>query len=98
MTTSRIEDQAPSQNHKALFLDRDGVININHGYVYQIEQFEFIEGIFELCKKARDKGYQIIIVTNQSGIARRYYSEKAFKQLTRWVEHQFWKRGIKVRH
>jgi len=92
-------NSAPSSSHKqkALFLDRDGVINVNHGYVFQQQDFDFIEGIFELCQKARDKGYQIIIVTNQSGIARGYYSEHEFKRLTRWVEHQFWKKGIKIR-
>jgi D-glycero-D-manno-heptose 1,7-bisphosphate phosphatase len=98
MTTFSSETDIPMLHKKALFLDRDGVININHGYVYQIDKFEFIDGIFELCKKARDKGYQIIIVTNQSGIARGYYSEKTFKQLTKWVEHQFWKKGIKITH
>ena len=85
-----------SQKQKALFLDRDGVINVNHGYVFQQQSFDFMEGIFELCLKARDKGYLIIIVTNQSGIARGYYSEHEFKRLTRWIEHQFWKKGIKI--
>lgn len=82
---------------KTLFLDRDGVINVNHGYVYQKEKFEFIEGIFTLCRQAQKKGYQIIIITNQSGIAREYYSQDAFKQLSKWLEHQFWKQGIKIR-
>jgi len=85
------------QSKKTLFLDRDGVININHGYVYQKQDFEFIDGIFTLCKHAQSKGYQIIIVTNQSGIARQYYSEKKFKQLSKWVEHQFWKKGISIK-
>lgn len=81
---------------KALFLDRDGVINVNHGYVYKIEDFEFIDGIFELCRGAIDKQYQIIIVTNQSGIARRYYGQADFTVLTRWVEKQFWLQGIPI--
>lgn len=82
--------------HKALFLDRDGVININHGYVFREEDIEFIDGIFELAQKARDAGYTLIIVTNQSGIARQYYNEQDFKALSRWLEHQFWKKGIKI--
>ena len=57
---------------KALFLDRDGIINIDHGYVYKIEDFEFVEGIFDLCRLAIDKGYQIFVITNQAGIARGY--------------------------
>ena len=81
---------------KTLFLDRDGVINVNHGYVYQQENFDFIEGIFSLCKHAQLKGYQIIIVTNQSGIARNYYSESTFKHLSNWLEYEFWKRGIQI--
>lgn len=82
--------------NKALFLDRDGVINKDFGYVYQKEEFEFIDGIFDLCKKAQDKEYKIIIITNQSGIARGYYSEDEFLRLTKWVENEFLKRGIKI--
>lgn len=81
---------------KALFLDRDGVINVNHGYVVEKEKFDFIDGIFELCLQARQAGYMIIVVTNQSGIARQYYDQAAFKTLTRWVTQQFWQRGIKL--
>ena len=51
---------------KALFLDRDGVVNVDFGYVHRIEKFEFINGIFTLTRTARKKGYKIIIITNQS--------------------------------
>lgn len=81
---------------KTLFLDRDGVININHGYVFQQAKFEFIDGIFSLCQQAKKKGYQIIIVTNQSGIARKYYSNSTFKKLSKWLENQFSKQGILI--
>jgi D-glycero-D-manno-heptose 1,7-bisphosphate phosphatase len=81
---------------KALFLDRDGVINHDIGYLYQPEEFTFLPGIFDLCRKASLKGYKIIIVTNQSGIARGYYSHDQFYSLTRWMKHQFWLRGIKI--
>ena len=67
---------------KALFLDRDGVINIDHGYVYEIDKFEFTEGIFELLRLFIEKGYLLFIVTNQSGIGRDYYSEEDFTILT----------------
>ena len=53
---------------KALFLDRDGTINVDYGYVYQPEKFDFIDGIFDLCQRAQEKGYKIIIITNQSGL------------------------------
>ena len=64
--------------NKALFLDRDGVINVDYGHVGKIEDFHFIDGIFELCQKAQEKGYLIIIVTNQAGIAKGYYTEEDF--------------------
>jgi len=75
--------------NKALFLDRDGIINIDHGYVYQPENFEFVEGIFELCRDASSKGYSIIVITNQSGIARGKYTEDDFYSLSAWMIQQF---------
>ena len=81
---------------KALFLDRDGIINIDHGYVYQIEKFEFTENIFALLKLFQDKGYLFFIVTNQSGIGRGYYSEEAFQTLTQWMIHSFQEKGIHI--
>ena len=83
---------------KALFLDRDGVINVEKDYLYKIEDFEFIEGIFELCRYFADKNYKIIVVTNQSGIARGYYSEENFHILTSWMTQEFKKRDITIEH
>ncbi|HLD76654.1 MAG TPA: D-glycero-beta-D-manno-heptose 1,7-bisphosphate 7-phosphatase [Rickettsiales bacterium] len=82
--------------NKALFLDRDGVINEDCGYVHKKEDFHFIDGIFDLCKKAQDKNYKIIIITNQSGIARGYYSEEQFLELTKWMENEFLKNSVKI--
>lgn len=65
----------------ALFLDRDGVININHGHVHKIENFDFIEGVFELVKKANNLAMPVIIITNQGGIGRGLYSEDIFHTL-----------------
>ncbi|MDY0123291.1 D-glycero-beta-D-manno-heptose 1,7-bisphosphate 7-phosphatase [Sulfurimonas sp.] len=81
---------------KALFLDRDGVINIELNYLYKIEDFKFIDGIFELCRHYQDLGYLIIVVTNQSGIARNYYDESDFEKLTTWMIEEFAKNGIKI--
>jgi len=86
------------RSRKALFLDRDGIINVNHGYVSQPQDIQFIDGIFALCKAALNKDYLIIVVTNQSGIARNYYSRDDFQALTRWIEHQFWRRGVIITH
>ncbi|NTS75715.1 D-glycero-beta-D-manno-heptose 1,7-bisphosphate 7-phosphatase [Catenovulum sp. SM1970] len=81
---------------KALFLDRDGVINIDHGYVSQIAEFEFTEGIFEFCQRAKASDFKIIVVTNQSGIGRGYYQEQDFWTLTNWMCEQFKAKGVEV--
>lgn len=74
---------------KAVFLDRDGVINHDHAYVHKIEDFEFIDGVFDACRDFIAKGYILIVVTNQSGIGRGYYDEAQFNQLTEWMKTQF---------
>lgn len=81
---------------KALFLDRDGVINIDSGYVINKEDFIFVDGIFDFCSVAQKLGYVIVIVTNQAGIARGYYSVTDFMSLTRWVESKFAFHGIEL--
>ena len=73
----------------ALFLDRDGVINEDYGYVSSAVNFQFVDGIFELVVTANFFEYLVIIVTNQSGIARGYYSENDFHKLMIWVTDQF---------
>ncbi len=82
--------------NRALFLDRDGVINTEVEYLSRIDDVEFVEGIFDLCLSAQNFGYKIIIVTNQSGIARGYYSEADFWVLMKWMLRQFGARGIDV--
>jgi D-glycero-D-manno-heptose 1,7-bisphosphate phosphatase len=81
---------------KALFLDRDGVINIDHGYVSKIENFEFSEGIFDFLHLFIEKGYKLFIVTNQSGIGRGYYSQEDFDTLTVWMLEEFKKQNIHI--
>ena len=81
---------------KALFLDRDGVINVERNYAIRIEDFEFIEGIFELCLEFQTRGYLIFVITNQSGIARGYYEERDFQILTSWMLAEFKARGIQI--
>ena len=84
------------ERKSALFLDRDGVINVEKEYLYKIEEFEFMDGIFELCRYYTNLGYLIFIVTNQSGIARGYYSEEDFTNLTNWMQERFKKEGINI--
>jgi len=74
---------------KALFLDRDGVINQDNAYVHKKEDFHFLDGIFELTKEAKNKNYLVIIVTNQAGIGRGLYSEEDFMSLMDWVKKKF---------
>jgi D-glycero-D-manno-heptose 1,7-bisphosphate phosphatase len=75
--------------NRALFLDRDGVINHDSGYTSTVESFLFIDGIFDVCREARRMGYLLIVVTNQAGIGRGYYSEQDFSNLTKWMCEQF---------
>jgi D-glycero-D-manno-heptose 1,7-bisphosphate phosphatase len=81
---------------KALFLDRDGVINLDHGYVHKPEDFEFVPGIFHLVRAANVKNYKVIVVTNQAGIGRGYYTEAQFHALTRWMRQQFELNGGRI--
>jgi len=76
-------------NKKALFLDRDGVINIDHGYVHKVDDFHFLDGIFDCCRLALSKGYLLLVVTNQAGIARGYYDVADFDVLTKWMCEKF---------
>ena len=69
--------------HKALFLDRDGVINVDYGHVYEIKKFHFVDGIFDLCKSAQQNGYKIFVVTNQAGIAKGKFKLKDLLKLNR---------------
>jgi len=79
---------------KALFLDRDGVINVDHGYVCSPERTEFIVGTFDLCRAARQRGYLIVVITNQAGIARGYYSEQDFHLYMDWMRSVFVEQGV----
>jgi D-glycero-D-manno-heptose 1,7-bisphosphate phosphatase len=77
----------------ALFLDRDGVINVDHGYVHRVNHFEFLPGIFDLVRSAKALGWACVVVTNQAGIARGYYSEEDFAALTGWMLQRFAEQG-----
>lgn len=81
---------------KIIFLDRDGVINHDHGYVSDISKFEFINGVFQACNHFTKLGYEIIVITNQSGIGRKYFSENDFLNLTKWMSEEFKNNGINI--
>ena len=71
----------------AAFLDRDGVINVDHGYVSRWEDFEFLPGVPEALLSLGDAGYQLIVISNQSGIGRGFYSEADLEELNRRIAH-----------
>ena len=83
-------------NRMAVFLDRDGVINKENGYVHTIDEFHFIDGVFDACREMSTAGYRLIIITNQAGIARGYYTEDDFHLLTKWMLNEFRKHGIQI--
>jgi D-glycero-D-manno-heptose 1,7-bisphosphate phosphatase len=70
---------------RALFLDRDGVVNEEVGYLHRADEVRFVDGIFSLCRTAAELGYRLIVVTNQAGIARGYYSEADFDALMEFM-------------
>ena len=81
---------------KTIFLDRDGVINKDINYLHKIDDFKFISGVFEACHHLINLDYKIIVITNQSGIARGYYSENDFEIITQWMIGQFEKNSINI--
>jgi D-glycero-D-manno-heptose 1,7-bisphosphate phosphatase len=81
---------------KTIFLDRDGVINKEISYLHKINDFEFIDGVFEACSHLKNLNYRIIIITNQSGISRGYYTYDDFKILSNWLISEFKKNNIDI--
>ena len=81
---------------KTIFLDRDGIINKEVNYLHKIDEFQFIDGIFDSCLFLINLGYEIIIITNQSGIARGYYTERDYQNLTQWMLRKFNEKNIKI--
>lgn len=82
---------------KIAFLDRDGTINVEKNYLYRIEDFEFMPGVIEGLKKLQDNGFLLVIVTNQSGIGRGYYTVRDMEILHRWIEKQLHEKEIDVK-
>ena len=82
--------------NKAIFLDRDGTINVEKNYLYKIENFEFLPNVVKALKLLQDNGYKLIVITNQSGIGRGYYSEEDFKILNDWMLKKLGEKGITI--
>lgn len=82
--------------NRALLMDRDGIINKDGHYLYRPNDIEFMEGIFDICRIAQNKKYKLIIVTNQSGIARGMYGEDDLAYLNQWMRDQFRRRHVQI--
>ncbi len=81
---------------KAIFMDRDGVVNVDHGYVCMPREFEFIAGAVEGMRELSRRGYALVIVTNQSGIGRGLFSESDFLSLNRWMTGRLEDAGVSI--
>ena len=81
---------------RGLILDRDGVINEDTGYLHRIEDCRFVDGIFELTAGFAQRGFTIVIASNQSGIGRGYYTEADFQRLMAWMTGEFGRRGAAI--
>lgn len=80
----------------ALLIDRDGVMNKDHGYVCSPDRFEWTRHAVEAIKAANDAGLLVIVITNQAGIARGYYTEREFHAFTAWIDGRLRERGAHV--
>lgn len=80
----------------AVFLDRDGTINVDKGYLFQIEDFEYEPGVVEGLRKLYNIGFLLVIITNQSGIARGFYTEENCRKLNTWMLQDLANRGIEI--
>jgi D-glycero-D-manno-heptose 1,7-bisphosphate phosphatase len=81
---------------RALFLDRDGVINVDTGFLHRSADCVFVDGIFELASTFAAHGFRLVVVTNQSGIGRGYYSEADFTAFMRWMRGEFARQGVEI--
>jgi len=90
------ESAGQLMNRRALFLDRDGVVNEEVGYLHKTEDVRFVPGIFSLCRKAIELDYRLIVVTNQAGIARGYYTEEDFERLMEWMRASMRTEGVEL--
>jgi D-glycero-D-manno-heptose 1,7-bisphosphate phosphatase len=77
----------------AAFLDRDGVVNVDRDYVFRQQDFEFVPGTLDAARELRGFGLALVVVTNQSGIARGFYGVDEFEALTGWMREQFASHG-----
>ena len=81
---------------RAVFLDRDGTINVEKEYLYRIADFEFLSGAADAVRLLNEAGFLVVVVTNQSGVARGYYTEEDVENLHRHIDRELEKTGARV--
>ena len=79
--------------NKAVFLDRDGVINEDIHYLHRAEDCKFVPGIFDFCRRAKNAGYKLIVITNQASIAKGKFTEEDYLKLRDFMHKEFEKQG-----
>jgi D-glycero-D-manno-heptose 1,7-bisphosphate phosphatase len=93
----RAQEELPRRLRRpAVFLDRDGVLNRDAGYVHRVENFQWVEGAREAVKLCNDRGYLVFVVSNQAGVARGYYDIDAVECLHAWMDERFAEAGAHV--
>src|SRR5690606_24232500 len=95
-TTSLVKRIRAGAGRKAAFLDRDGVINLDRAYVHQWSDFEFVPGAVDAMRRLREAGYVLVVVTNQSGLARGMYTEAQYQALTEQMRQALAEAGAEV--
>jgi len=91
-----LSPEPPPVRRKAAFIDRDGVINVEAAYVYRIEDFVFLPGAIEALRQLQTAGYLIVVITNQSGIARGLYTEADYRRLTHHMQSELAAAGVQL--
>ena len=82
--------------NRALFLDRDGVINKDYGYISKVSDIDFVDGIFPLVRYANELGFLVLIITNQAGVAHGYFEKTNFHKLMNWIVDEFKEQSCKI--
>ncbi|CAK0764477.1 D-glycero-D-manno-heptose 1,7-bisphosphate phosphatase [Azospirillaceae bacterium] len=94
---ARVEDVLERWRYRpAVFFDRDGVLNLDSGYVCRPEEFVWVEGASEAIKDLNDRGFLVFVVTNQSGVARGYYDAPTVERLHGWMNEQLATHGAHI--